>query len=118
MRAITDVSTAPSRQSATAVFTYDVGIPLFPVHPGRTVAAELEARQITPQRAALLMRVPPNRLLAEKRGISADTALRLARLLGPGAQFWMTLQAQYDLATVEQDHGQTIRAEVPVLTTA
>ncbi len=103
-----------------AVFAYPDGIPLLPVHPGQTIAAELRSRGITPHRAALLMRIPPNRLsqiLAGKRGITADTALRLARLLGPTAQFWMALQAQHDLATTEQERGQTILAEVPVLET-
>lgn len=100
------------------VFPYASGIPLQAVHPGRTIAAELQARNLSPHRAALLMRIPANRLgqiIAAKRGISADTALRLARLLGPSAQFWMTLQAQYDLATVEQERGQAIRDEVPTL---
>ena len=98
------------------VFTYESGIPLHPVHPGRTIAAELQARQLTPHRAALLMRIPANRLsqiIAAKRGITADTALRLSRLLGPRAQFWMNLQTQYDLATTEQERGEAIREEVP-----
>ncbi len=101
------------------VFTYDHGILLHPVHPGRTIAAELEARHLTPHRAAVLMRIPANRLsqiIAAKRSITADTALRLSRLLGPSAQFWLTLQTQYDLTTTEQERGEAIRAEVPVLT--
>jgi antitoxin HigA-1 len=100
------------------VFSYEGGIPLQPVHPGRTIAAELRTRNLSPHRAALLMRIPANRLgqiIAARRGIAADTALRLARLLGPGAQFWMTLQAQYDLAITEQERGQAIRDEVPEL---
>ncbi len=113
------IRTEPMEDDDT-IFTFENGIPLLPVHPGRTIAAELRSRDITPHRAALLMRIPPNRLsqiLGGKRGITADTALRLARLLGPGAQFWMTLQTQHDLATTEQERGQTIRAEVPVLET-
>jgi len=104
-----------------AIFGYADGIPLAAVHPGQTVAAELDARGLTGHRAAVLMRIPANRLgqiIAGKRGIIADTALRLARLLGPGAQFWMNLQAQYDLATTERDHGPTIRSEVPELSRA
>jgi antitoxin HigA-1 len=64
------------------------------------------------------MRIPANRMsqiIAAKRSITADTALRLSRLLGPSAQFWMTLQKQYDLAMTEQERGQVIREEVPVL---
>lgn len=110
-----------TRTDDDEIFAFPDGIPLHPVHPGRTIAAELAARQLTAHRAALLMRIPPNRLsqiIAGRRGITADTALRLARLLGPGAQFWMTLQTQYDLATTERERGQTIMAEVPELSPA
>ena len=86
-----------------------------PVHPGLTIAAELKARDITAHRAALMMRVPPNRLgliLAGRLGITADTALRLARFFGTSAQFWMNLQSQYDLAVAEREHAIKIAAEV------
>lgn len=76
--------------------------PVHPVHPGRTIAAELAARGLTAHRAALKVRVPPSRLgpiVAGRRGITADTALRLARLFGTSPQLWMSVQAQYDLAT-------------------
>jgi len=104
-----------------AVFTFESGIPLQPVHPGRTIEAELRARHLTAHRAALLMRIPPSRLsqiLAGKRGITAETALRLARLFGPSGQFWMALQAQHDLATTERERGQVIRDEVSALASA
>jgi addiction module HigA family antidote len=97
------------------VFEFPDGISLPPVHPGRTVAAELRVRGISGHRAALMMRVPANRLaliLAGRRAITADTALRLARLLGTSAQFWMSLQAQYELAVTERAHGKQIAAEV------
>lgn len=86
-----------------------------PVHPGKTVARELAARELTPHRAALMMRIPPNRLsliVSGRRGITADTALRLARLFGTGAQFWMNLQMYHDLATTEMEKGARIATEV------
>ena len=94
------------------VFEFPAGISLAPTHPGRTIAAELVARDLTAHRAALKMRVPANRLghiVAGERGI---TALRLARLFGTSALFWMNLQSQYDLAVAERDHGSRISAEV------
>lgn len=97
------------------VFDLPEGFSPGPVHPGETVAGELQARGLTAHRAALMMRIPPNRLtliLAGKRGITADTALRLAKLFGTSAQFWMNLQAQFDLAVAARDHGSRIAAEV------
>jgi len=91
------------------------GLALAPVHPGRTIAAELEAWKLSPHAAALKMRIPPNRLsliVAGRRGISADTALRLARLLGTSAEFWMSLQSQYDLAVAEREADEKIAKEV------
>ena len=97
------------------IFELPQGIRLTPIHPGHTIADELAARNLTAHRAALKMRVPPNRLaliINGCRGITADTALRLARLLGSSAQFWMDLQTQYDLAVTERDHGNQIVTEV------
>jgi addiction module HigA family antidote len=97
------------------LFEFPHGLALPPVHPGRTVASELAARGLSAHRAALMMRIPPNRLaliIGGRRGISADTALRLARLFGTSARFWMNLQAQHDLAVAEQTHGARIAAEV------
>jgi addiction module HigA family antidote len=91
------------------------GFPLAPVHPGRTLAQELEARGLSAHAVALKLRVPANRLseiIAGKRGISATTALRLGRHFGTGATFWAQLQAQYDLAVAEQKFGKRIDAEV------
>jgi len=97
------------------IYEYRDGLALAPVHPGRTIAAELESRKLSPHAAALKMRIPPNRLsliVAGRRGISADTALRLARLLGTSAEFWMSLQSQYDLAVAEREKGEKIAKEV------
>jgi addiction module HigA family antidote len=98
-----------------AISEFPQGVSLPPVHPGRTIAAELAARGLSAHRAAMMMRVPANRLgfiIAGRRGISADTALRLARLFGTSGQFWMNMQSQHDLALAAREHGQRISAEV------
>jgi addiction module HigA family antidote len=91
------------------------GFRLQPVHPGSTLSSELSARGLTAHALALKLRVPANRIseiVAEKRGISAETALRLGRYFGTGAAFWATLQTNYDLALAERELGDRIAAEV------
>ncbi len=86
-----------------------------PVHPGRILKRELMARGLSANKLALALRVPSGRItdiINERRGISADTALRLAYYFGNTARFWMNLQTRYDLAKTEQDHGKLIAAEV------
>jgi antitoxin HigA-1 len=78
------------------------GFRLPPVHPGRTLGSELTARGLTAHALALKLRVPANRIskiMAGKRGISPETALRLGRYFGTGASFWINLQSQYDLSS-------------------
>ena len=97
------------------IFDFPVGLALPPVRPGDTIADELRVRGLSAHRAALMMRIPAGRLsqiIAGRRAISADTALRLGHLFGTGAQFWMALQSQYDLAVAERDHGAAIAAQV------
>jgi len=91
------------------------GFGLAPVHPGTTLAAELAARNLTAHALALKLRVPANRIteiIAGKRGISAETALRLGRYFKTGGAFWVNLQGQYDLAVAERELGSRIAAEV------
>ncbi len=98
-----------------AVFDYPNGIPLAPVHPGETLAEEMSARRLSSNALALKLRTPANRIteiVAGKRGISAETALRLGRYFGTGAQFWVNLQARYELAIAEQELGAIIAREV------
>ena len=86
-----------------------------PIHPGRILKEELEARGLSGNRLALDLGVPANRvgaILAGKRAISADTALRLGRYFGGGAQFWLDLQGRHDLAVAENAHGAEIRRSV------
>lgn len=85
------------------------------VHPGRILRRELKARELSANRLALALRVPSGRItdiLNEKRGITADTALRLAAYFGNSAQFWMNLQTQYDLFKAEKQTGKRIASEV------
>ncbi len=86
-----------------------------PVHPGRILKRELEARGLSANRLALALRVPSGRItgiLNAKRGISPETALRLARYFGNSPQFWVNLQARFDLAVAERELGDRIAAEV------
>jgi antitoxin HigA-1 len=84
-------------------------------HPGDILRHELEARGVSANQLALALGVPSGRvveILNRKRGISADTALRLARHIGTSAEFWMNLQAQHDLSVAQQNSGKSIEARV------
>jgi len=86
-----------------------------PVHPGRILARELKARALSTSKVALALRVPSGRItdiLGGKRGITAETALRLAAFFGNEPQYWMNLQSQYELAVAEQELGKKIISEV------
>jgi addiction module HigA family antidote len=88
-----------------------------PIHPGRILKRELNARELSANRLALALRVPSGRitsLLNGKRAVTPDTALRLARYFGNSAQFWLNLQTRYDLLTTEAEFGERIKAEVIV----
>jgi antitoxin HigA-1 len=71
-------------------------------HPGETIREDyLKPLEMSVNRLALELRVPATRMLEivnGRRGISADTALRLARYFNTTAKFWLNLQASYDLA--------------------
>lgn len=84
-------------------------------HPGVLLRAELEERGINAHQLALALRVPANRItgiLRGERSITAETAVRLGRYLGTGAELWMSLQALHDISVVEAEKGRTIAAEV------
>lgn len=87
-----------------------------PVHPGRILKEDwLDPLGITAYRLAKGIRVPLTRIaaiLAGKRAISADTALRLARYLGTDAQSWVNLQAHYELETARRKTESRVRSEV------
>ena len=86
-----------------------------PIHPGRILRREMEARGLSANKLALALRVPSGRItqiLNGKRGISAESALRFSRYFSNSARFWMNLQTRYELATAERDIGKKIVAEV------
>jgi antitoxin HigA-1 len=85
------------------------------VHPGRILKRELEARALSANRLALALRLPSGRItdiLNGKRGISPDTALRLARYFGNSARFWINLQSNFELAVALRETGKQIEVEV------
>ena len=85
------------------------------IHPGRILKREMTARNLSANKLALALRVPSGRItqiLNGKRGISAETALRLARYFNNSAQFWMNLQSRYELIAAEQNIGAKVIAEV------
>jgi len=73
---------------------------IHPIHPGEILADELNELNTTPTELARELHVPANRisqLIAGKRAMTADTALRLEKWLGVSAGFWMNLQKRYEL---------------------
>ncbi len=88
---------------------------MVPIHPGRILKRELATRGLSANKLALALRVPSGRIasiLNGKRAITPETALRLGRFFGNSAQFWLNLQARYDLLIVERELGGRIKAEV------
>jgi antitoxin HigA-1 len=95
---------------------------LEPIHPGEILLADfLEAHSLSQYRLAKDIRVPArriNEIVLGKRGISADTALRLSRYFGTSERFWLNLQVRYDLEAERDRVGSRIAREVPVLSRA
>ncbi len=91
---------------------------LHPVHPGEVLLEEfLKPMGISQNRLALAIGVPPrriNEIVLEKRGMTADTALRLARFFGTSAKFWLGLQTDYELDVAEDKLGRRLAEEVRV----
>ena len=83
-----------------------------PIHPGEILGDELEEIGLSAKKLADVVQVPPNRLyqvLAGKRSMTADTALRLGKYFGMSAAFWMNLQSAYELDLARQQLGKTIQ---------
>jgi len=83
-----------------------------PIHPGDILADELEEIHLTAKKLADVIEVPPNRLyqiLAGKRNLTADTALRLSQYFGMSADFWMKLQSTYELDLARKEKGKEIQ---------
>ncbi len=85
------------------------------IHPGLILKEELAARGLSATAFGLKLRVPPQRIqeiVAARRAITPETALRIGRALGTGAQLWLNMQQAFDLRQAERRHGERIRAEV------
>jgi addiction module HigA family antidote len=83
------------------------------IHPGEHLAEELEALKISAAELARNLDVPASRItkiLNGTQSITGDTALRLAHFFGISAQFWLNLQALYDLRTAQAKAGKSIAA--------
>ncbi len=91
---------------------------LRPVHPGEVLIEEfLKPMGLSQNRLALDIGVPArriNEIVLGKRGITADTALRLARYFGTSPQFWLGLQKDYDLDVATDALGDRLEREVRV----
>jgi addiction module HigA family antidote len=86
-----------------------------PIHPGRHLAEFMAEFAIRPARLAHAVNVPVNRItaiVAGKRAISAETALRLGRFFRMSPQFWMNLQVAYDMARARRALGAKLAREV------
>ena len=96
----------------------DEPISTYNPHPGEHILDELEALGMSQAELAGALGIPRTRvseIVRGRRGITADTALRLARWLGTSPQMWLDLQAIHDLRRAEDEAGDAIRAEVTPL---
>lgn len=86
------------------------------IHPGEILREEyLEPMGLSASALAIALRVPAprvNDIVRERRGISPDTALRLARFFGTSAEFWLNLQSGYDLKIAAAANGKRVLKEV------
>jgi antitoxin HigA-1 len=91
--------------------------PIYPVHPGEILADELEELNKSAAELARELHVPANRitqLVAGKRAMTADTALRLERWLGVSAAFWMNLQKRYELDLAREKSDEILKTIQPL----
>ncbi len=88
-----------------------------PIHPGKILSDELAELGLTAADLARQIFVPPNRIsqiIAGKRSITADTALRLGKWFGGGPQIWLNLQQAYELDVANQKLGSELENIVPL----
>lgn len=86
------------------------------VHPGEILKDELDELGVTPTEFARKIDVPPNRIsqiIAGKRAVTGDTALRFGHWFGTEPQFWLNLQSAYEIRIAEEKAGRQI-ARLPV----
>ena len=91
-----------------------------PIHPGEVLMEDfIEGFGITQHKLAVAIGVPPrriNEIVHGKRGITADTAVRLSRYFGTTSEFWMNLQMPYELERAEDALGDALSGIVPLAT--
>ena len=83
-----------------------------PIHPGEILSDEIAELNMAAAELARAIRVPPNRItqiIAGKRSISADTALRLGKWFGTGPRLWLNLQQAYELDLASKDLEYTLK---------
>ena len=86
-----------------------------PVHPGEILKETLDDLDLSMNRLAKEIRVPANRIssiIARQRGITGETALRLARYFGTTPEYWLNMQARYDLETARDQWEDRVKTEV------
>src|SRR5262245_24964394 len=86
------------------------------VHPGEVLKDELDELGVTPTEFARQIDVPPNRIsqiIAGKRAVTGDTALRFGHWFGTEPQFWLNLQSAYEIRIAKEKAGREI-ARLPV----
>jgi len=91
--------------------------PVYPIHPGEILADELAELNKSAAELARELHVPANRisqLIAGKRAMTADTALRLEKWLGVSAAFWMNLQKRYELDITRAKTGDALSMIKPI----
>ena len=89
--------------------------PIYPIHPGEVLADELGELDLSAAQLAREIHVPANRIyqiIAGKRAMTADTALRLQQWLGVEAGFWMNLQKSYELDLASELAGDEIQGTI------
>jgi len=92
-------------------------MPHWSIHPGEILREEfLKPMRLSAYELAKRLHVPAprvNDIVLERRGISADTAVRLSRFFGTTEQFWLNLQAAYEISRVKAEHGAEIERIEP-----
>jgi addiction module HigA family antidote len=90
------------------------------VHPGEILREEfLKPLKLSAYALAKGIRVPPprvNDIVLEKRGITADTAVRLAKFFGTSEQFWLNLQSSYEVNQIKAAHREELDRIEPLTT--
>jgi antitoxin HigA-1 len=98
------------------------GTPNWRIHPGEVLREEfLKPLGISPYELGKRLHVPVprvNDIVLERRGISADTAMRLSRFFGTTEQFWMNLQSAYEIGCVKASRGAEIERIKPCAASA